>query len=73
MTSLCPERPLPSSPSLRRPFNSIFLEVGKEEETTTFRVMKDEISMDITLFQGQTLEEDLQSKGFHHQFPCLLS
>ena len=41
-----------------------FFRAGKEEETPTFRIMKDEVTMDITLFQGRNLEEDLCRRDF---------
>lgn len=42
-----------------------FFKVGKENTgTTTYRVIKKEISLDITPFQGQTIEEDLQRRDF---------
>ena len=42
-----------------------FFKVGKEEkETITYRVVKEEMSMDITFFQGQKIEEDLQRRDF---------
>ncbi len=42
-----------------------FFKVGKEElGTVTFRVINEEVSMDITFFQGQTIEEDLRRRDF---------
>ena len=41
-----------------------FFRIGKEEETTTFRIIKNELTMDITLFQGKILEEDLRRRDF---------
>lgn len=42
-----------------------FFKVGKEEMgATTYRIMKKEVSIDITPFQGQTIEEDLQRRDF---------
>lgn len=41
-----------------------FFRIGKEEETTTFRIIKNEMTMDITLFQGRILEEDLRRRDF---------
>ena len=45
-------------------FQFQFFRVGKEAETSTFRVMKKEISMDVAFFQGQTIEEDLRRRDF---------
>src|SRR3972149_1843529 len=42
-----------------------FFKGGKEElDTVTYRIIKKETSMDITLFQGRTIEEDLKRRGF---------
>jgi poly(A) polymerase len=42
-----------------------FFSVGKEENnTTTYRIVKKDISIDLTLFQGTTIEEDLQRRDF---------
>jgi len=42
-----------------------FFKVGKEKTgATTYRVIKKERSIDITPFQGQTIEEDLQRRDF---------
>ncbi len=42
-----------------------FFKIGKEENhTLTYRVIKKEMSMDLTLFQGKTIEEDLQMRDF---------
>ncbi len=42
-----------------------FFKIGKEEiNTTTYRIVKEEISVDLTLFQGKTIEEDLQRRDF---------
>jgi len=42
-----------------------FFKVGKENlGTVTFRVIKGEVSIDITFFQGQTIEDDLQRRDF---------
>ena len=45
-------------------FRLHFFQSGKEEKTTTFRILKDELTMDVSLFQGQTLEEDLRRRDF---------
>jgi poly(A) polymerase len=42
-----------------------FFKVGKEEAgTTTYRMIRKEVSIDLTFFQGETLEEDLQRRDF---------
>jgi tRNA nucleotidyltransferase/poly(A) polymerase len=42
-----------------------FFRVGKEEiDTITYRMVTKEISIDLTLFQGKTIEEDLQRRDF---------
>ena len=50
--------------AIEKAFQLHFFRTGKEEETTTFRVMKDELTMDIALFQGRNLEEDLRRRDF---------
>ncbi len=45
-------------------FQFHFFRVGKDAETSTFRVMKNDMSMDVTFFQGQTIEEDLRRRDF---------
>ena len=42
-----------------------FFKVGKEEMgKTTFRITSENVLMDITFFQGRTIEEDLQRRDF---------
>ncbi len=42
-----------------------FFKVGKEEkETVTYRSIKEEISVDLTFFQGAGIEEDLRRRDF---------
>jgi len=42
-----------------------FFKVGKEERnTTTYRIIKEDISIDLTFLQGETIEEDLQRRDF---------
>jgi len=42
-----------------------FFKVGKEEKgTTTYRTMKEDISIDLTFLQGETIEEDLRRRDF---------
>ncbi len=49
---------------IEKAFGLHFFRAGKEEETTTFRITKNEVTMDITLFQGRNLEEDLCRRDF---------
>jgi putative nucleotidyltransferase with HDIG domain len=42
-----------------------FFKVGKEEKgTTTYRTMKEDISIDLTFLQGESIEEDLRRRDF---------
>lgn len=41
-----------------------FFVVGKEEAGITYRIVKNDLSVDLTFFQGRTLEEDLQRRDF---------
>jgi len=42
-----------------------FFKVGKEEmNTTTYRITKEDMSLDLTFLQGETIEEDLQRRDF---------
>jgi tRNA nucleotidyltransferase/poly(A) polymerase len=42
-----------------------FFKLGKEEmNTTTYRIIKEGISVDLTFLQGKTIEEDLQRRDF---------
>jgi tRNA nucleotidyltransferase/poly(A) polymerase len=42
-----------------------FFKIGKEEmDTITYRMVKKEMSIDLTLFQGKTIEKDLQRRDF---------
>jgi putative nucleotidyltransferase with HDIG domain len=42
-----------------------FFKVGKEEEnTTTYRIIKEDMSVDLTFLQGETIREDLQRRDF---------
>ncbi len=45
-------------------FQIRFFRVGKEEGTTTFRMVQPDMSMDITFLQGQNLAEDLLRRDF---------
>jgi poly(A) polymerase len=42
-----------------------FFKIGKEQmNTTTYRMIRKDMSIDLTLFQGETIEEDLQRRDF---------
>ena len=42
-----------------------FFRVGKEEtHTITYRIIKEDMSIDLTFLQGETIEEDLQRRDF---------
>jgi poly(A) polymerase len=42
-----------------------FFKIGKEEmDTVTYRFIKEGMSVDLTFFQGRTIEEDLQRRDF---------
>ncbi|MCJ7784744.1 MAG: HD domain-containing protein, partial [Desulfobacterales bacterium] len=42
-----------------------FFKVGKEEmNTVTYRIFKEELSVDIAILQGETIEEDLKRRDF---------
>jgi putative nucleotidyltransferase with HDIG domain len=42
-----------------------FFKVGKEEmNTTTYRIIKEDMSVDLTFLQGKTIEEDLRRRDF---------
>jgi poly(A) polymerase len=42
-----------------------FFKVGKEEmHTTTYRTIKEDMSIDLTFLQGETIDEDLQRRDF---------
>ncbi len=45
-------------------FGFHFFRAGKAIETSTFRMMKGDISMDITFFQGRDIPEDLLRRDF---------
>jgi len=41
-----------------------FFKVGKDAETSTFRMVTDQLSVDIAFFQGRDIEEDLHRRDF---------
>ena len=52
-------------PIMEEALNFHFFRVGKEEnKTITYRTIKRDLSFDLTFFQGQTIEEDLQRRDF---------
>jgi tRNA nucleotidyltransferase/poly(A) polymerase len=52
-------------PMIEEALHLHFFKIGKEEmNTTTYRMIKKDISIDLTLFQGKTIEEDLQRRDF---------
>lgn len=51
--------------TIEHAFQFHFFKVGKEEAgTITYRMIRKGISMDVTFFQGETLEEDLRRRDF---------
>ena len=80
LESTCPKSPRPSGkdydfalpreasvliPVIEEALHLHFFKVGKEEmNTATYRIVKENISVDLTLFQGKTIEEDLQRRDF---------
>lgn len=61
---------LPKEASFLIPFiedilHQHFFRVGREEmNTLTYRLIREDISVDLTLLQGKTIEEDLQRRDF---------
>lgn len=52
-------------PKMEEALQFHFFKVGKEEAgTATYRMHRKGISMDVTFFQGETLEEDLRRRDF---------
>jgi len=51
-------------PLMERVFQFHFFRVGRDVGTSTFRVTRDNLSMDVTFFQGKTIEEDLCRRDF---------
>ncbi len=52
-------------PAIEEALHLHFFKVGKEEKnTTTYRTMKEEMSVDLTLLHGDTIEEDLLRRDF---------
>jgi len=52
-------------PTIEEILHLRFFSIGKGEmNTSTYRTVKKDISIDLTLFQGKTIEEDLQRRDF---------
>jgi poly(A) polymerase len=52
-------------PSMEEVFHLHFFKVGKEEtETITYRIIKEDVSIDLTFLQGDGIEEDLKRRDF---------
>jgi len=52
-------------PTIEDALDLHFFKVGKEEtNTTTYRVIKEDISVDLTFWQGETIQEDLGKRDF---------
>ncbi len=52
-------------PMIEEALHLRFFKIGKEEmDTITYRVIKQNMSIDLTIFQGETIEEDLQRRDF---------
>ena len=52
-------------PAIEETLGLRFFKVGKEEmNTATYRVMKEDISVDLAFWQGETIEEDLGKRDF---------
>ena len=51
--------------TIEEAFRLHFFKVGKEEmDTTTYRIIKEDMSIDLTFLQGETIEEDLRRRDF---------
>jgi tRNA nucleotidyltransferase/poly(A) polymerase len=52
-------------PAIEETLGFRFFKVGKDEmNTATYRVIKEDISVDLTFWQGETIEEDLGKRDF---------
>jgi tRNA nucleotidyltransferase/poly(A) polymerase len=52
-------------PAMEDVFHLRFFKIGKEEmDAITYRIIKQDISVDLTLFQGKTVEADLRRRDF---------
>ena len=60
-----PKEASPFVPTIEEALGFRFFKVGKDEtNTATYRVIKEDISIDLTFLQGETIEEDLQRRDF---------
>lgn len=50
--------------AIEEAFSFRFFKVGKEEEKSTFRIIRDGFSLDCTYLQGDSIEEDLARRDF---------
>lgn len=51
--------------TIEEAFRLHFFKVGKEEmNTITYRIIKEDMSIDLTFLQGETIEEDLRRRDF---------
>jgi tRNA nucleotidyltransferase/poly(A) polymerase len=59
-----PREASPFITAIETAFQIRFFRVGKEEETTTFRMVQHDMTMDIAFLQGHNLAEDLLRRDF---------
>jgi tRNA nucleotidyltransferase/poly(A) polymerase len=60
-----PKEAFPFISSMEEALDLRFFKVGKEEmDTLTYRIIKEDMSMDLTFLQGNRIEEDLQRRDF---------
>lgn len=60
-----PKEASPFIPTMEESLHFRFFKVGKEEmDTTTYRIAKTDMSIDLTFFQGWTIDEDLKRRDF---------
>ena len=52
-------------PAMEEAFGFHFFMIGKEEMgTAAYRIIRSDLAIDLTLFQGRTVDEDLQRRDF---------
>jgi len=60
-----PKEASPFIATLEEALHLCFFKVGKEERSTlTYRINKEDVSIDLTFLQGKTIEEDLRRRDF---------
>jgi putative nucleotidyltransferase with HDIG domain len=60
-----PENASPFIETVEEALRLCFFKVGREEmHTTTYRIIKEDISMDLTFLHGETIQEDLGRRDF---------